>query len=325
MKDKNTEQTIDWIELAQKACNHAGLEYGEIETITTWQQQYIHSENFRSSAVFRIGNQHCLKIYGRRAKRLFTTESAVLQTLNEADIPSPRFISAGMPEDIPPYLIMTEIDGDTLQHTWGSLSHSELLSIAREIGTLTAKLHRVPQDKLSAIEKQFGGRKESIQEEQTKRIAEIKAMEHLSSRHKEELIQFLLGEALEFLNVLPCLTHSDFSHAHIYLARENELWHVSAFIDWAEAILGPPEWDTAFHWFWTFSQDKETMHEYLKTYYADKSVPERFARRCFSTHLFTYSMGEVWDYFGEEVDENESIVQKMIEVLFPPDVFGSPD
>jgi aminoglycoside phosphotransferase (APT) family kinase protein len=313
-----------WIEFATLACQDAGIIQDSIEIITTTEQTFEHSEVFRNNSVFRLGDQRILKIIGTDAQQHFNIECAVLQTLSD-EFPAPRLIASGILENESPYIIMSEVTGKTLQHMWDDLSPSELRAIAREIGTTTEKLHHQPQDKLAEVEAQFGGRQVLLEEQKTERITEIEIMDRFSTRHKDELLEFLHGEARHFLDVPPVLTHSDFSHAHVYIAQEKSRPSVTGFIDWGEAMLGPPEWDIAFHWFWTFSQDHNTMIECLNTYYQDVPRPSRFARRCFATHLYTFSMNEVWDYFTESVDNSESIVQVMIRFLFPPEVFGAPD
>jgi aminoglycoside phosphotransferase (APT) family kinase protein len=175
------------------------------------------------------------------------------------------------------------------------------------------------------VERRFGGRSEYSKLMQAERIAEIEATERLSTRQQEALLHYLLGEAREFLDEPPKVTHSDFSHAHIYLARENDTVKVVGLIDWAEAMLGPPEWDIAFHWFWTFSQDREAMRACLKTFYPDGQLPNRLARRCLSTHLYSFSMRELWPSFVERGGESEAIVRVLTAFFFPPDVFGPPD
>lgn len=313
-----------WIELASAVCDAAGINQDSIDIITTWEQTFAHSDNLRNNAVFRLSDQRILKIFGTDAHRHASIERAVLEALRD-QIPAPRLIAAGALETGVPYIVMSEVAGEPLQDLWASLSSADLRAIAREIGTITAQLHRLPQDKLAAVEAQFGGRKALIKEMEAERVAEIKAMDGLSARHKEELLSFLYGEALEFLDVPPVLTHSDLSHAHIYLTRKNGQPIISGWIDWAEAMLGPPEWDIGFHWFWTFSQDGDTMRECLKVYYEALPRPDRLARRCFATHLYTYSMNEVWEYFSELVDDSESIVHSMTTSLFPPEVFSVSD
>jgi hypothetical protein len=318
-----------WIELAVAACDDAGIEHGPIEIVTTWDQKFSDYDAYRNSAIFRIGGQRCLKIYGPtpERERQFHVERSVLRTLVDyiSAIPAPRLIAARAPSQLPPYLMMTEITGTTVEDSWEMLTRAEQLAIAREIGTITAAIHCLPQEDLADVERQFSGRREYAKLMQTERIAQIEATEQLSVRQRDALLHYLSGEAQESLDEPPVLTHSDFSHAHIYIARETDAVKVVGIIDWAEAMLGPPEWDIAFHWFWTFSQDRGAMRECLEAFYPDGQLPERFARRCLSTHLYSFSMGELWPYFAEKVEESESIVREMTAFFFPPEVFGPPD
>jgi len=319
----------NWIDLAVAACDDAGVEHGPIEIVMTWDQKFSDSDAYRNSAIFRIGGQRCLKLYGPTAagERPFHAERSVLRTLAEYNsaIPAPRLIAARERSQLLPYLIMTEITGTTVEDSWKTLTRAEQLAIAREIGTITAAIHCLPQEDLAEVERQFGGRREYAKLMQTERIAQIKATGRLSVRQRDALLHYLTGEAQNFLDEPPKLTHSDFSHAHIYIARETDTVKVTGFIDWAEAMLGPPEWDIAFHWFWTFTRDREAMRECLGAFYPDGQLPERFARRCLNTHLYSFSMGELWPYFAEKVVKSESIVREMTAFFFPPDVFGPSD
>jgi hygromycin-B 7''-O-kinase len=315
----------NWTELAVAACDHAGVDCGSIEAITTWDQKFVDGDGYRNNAVFRIGGRRCLKIYGPTSQRQFHVERAALQTLADHNgIPAPRFVAGGERAQGRPYLIMTEIPGSSAEAIWDQLPRSDQLVVAREIGAITAAIHRLPQDELAAVEEQFGGRREEIARQQAERIAEIEAAGALSARQRDELMHFVRGEALEFINAPPVLTHYDFSHAHIFLARENDTSKVTGFIDWGEAMLGPPEWDIAYHWFWTFSGDREAMAQCLQAYYADNHRPEQLAWRCLATHLYTFSMGLLWPSFAKDAGGTGSIVHEMVESFFPAAVFGLP-
>lgn len=319
----NNEQ---WIEYATAACEDAGVRYGVIEPITTWEQKFVDSDNYRNNAVFRIGNRRCLKIYGPNSDRQFHVERAVLGTLGEHDgIPAPRLVAAGERLGERPYLVMTEVEGESAEHCWDRLSRLEQLAVAREIGVISAAVHRLPLDELTAVERRLGGRREEIEKEQVKRIKEIEGTGKLSIQQRDELLGFLLGKALEIVNENSRFNHYDFSHAHIFLERKNGRVGVSGFIDWAEAMIGPVEWDIVYHWFWTFSGDREAMRECLRGYYEDGRLPERFARRCLAALFYSYSMGLVWDDFATGVGEIDAAVPNTISFFFPEEVFGPPD
>jgi hygromycin-B 7''-O-kinase len=309
-----------WIELAVAACNHANIKYGVIETIATWDQAHC------ANAVYHIGGRRYLKVFGPTAERQFEVERSVLRTLaDHTAIPAPRIVAMGERSQLPPYLILTAVAGSTAEAVWEELARAEQLTIARELGTITAAIHRLPQQDITAVEQQFGGRSEHIKEHQARQIAQIEATETLSAQRRDAMIRFLEGEALAHLDGLSKLTHSELAHNHIYLLREMAAWKVAGIIDWADALLGPPEWDVAFLWLWTFTRDREAMRECLRTLYADSRPPERFARRCLAAILHTHSGPGLWAEFAEQDRETDSIEREMTAFFFPPDVFGPPD
>ena len=149
-------------------------------------------------------------------------------------------------------------------------------------------------------------------------------METLSLRQRDDLLRFLHGEAWELLGGPFALTHFDLAHNHIYLTRENGAWQVAGFIDCAEAMRGPAEWDVVYLWFWTFSGDREAMQQCLCALYADTPPPARFARRCFAAALYTPSMGLLWRHFLQRGGDGESVVRTMTAFFFPEELFGPP-
>ena len=97
-----------WIELAIDACDQAGIDYGSIETIATWDQLYC------ANAVYRIGGQRYLKVFGPAAERQFQVERSVLRTLEDHTvIPAPRIVAEGERIQGSPYLILTEVFNST--------------------------------------------------------------------------------------------------------------------------------------------------------------------------------------------------------------------
>ena len=309
-----------WIELAVATCDHAGIDYGSIETIATWDQLYC------ANAVYRIGGQRYLKVFGPTAERQFHVERSVLRTLEDHTvIPAPRIVAEGERTQGSPYLILTDVLGLTAEDVWEALSRSEQLAIAGELGAITAVIHRLPQQDLATVEQQFGGSSEHIKAEQSRLVAQIEATGTLSAQRCDDMIRFLTGEAQEHLESPSKLAHCELAHNHIYLSRETGTWQVAGFIDWADAMLGPPEWDITFLWFWTFTRDREAMRDCLRTFYADSRPPDQFARRCLAAILHTHSGPGLWAEFSEQRGGSEPIEREMTEYLFPPEVFGPPD
>jgi hygromycin-B 7''-O-kinase len=276
--------------------------------------------------VYRLAGRQYLKVFGPTVERQFHVERAVLRTIeHDRAIPAPRIVAEGEVGDGLPYLILTEIPGSTAEVVWDNLSRSEQLALARDFGTISAAIHRLPQQALAAVEQQFGGRREHIQAAQARLSAQIEATTTLSTQRCHEMIRFLEGEAWTYLNGLPKLAHCELAHNHLYLSQESGTWQVTGFIDWADAMIGPPEWDVTFLWFWTFTRDQEAMQHCLQTLYADGQPPAQFARRCLAAILHTHSGPGLWAEFAASDNGSKPIEQAMTEYLFPPTLFGPPD
>ena len=310
----------DWTDLAVQTCKHAGIGYSSIETVVTWDQEYC------ANSVYHIDGSRYLKIFNPAAERQFHVERSVLHTLEDYNsVPAPRIVVDGEGTQVPPYLFLTEVAGSTAEEVWDQLSRSEQLIIARELGAIVTAIHQLPQQDLLTVEQQFGGRRERVKAEQEQLIAHIKATETVSVQDRDDIIRFLKEEAQGHLNRRLKLAHCELAHNHVYLSRESNRWEVTGFIDWADAMIGPPEWDITFLWFWTFSRDREAMLECLRTLYPDSRPPDQFARRCLAAMLHTHSGPGLWAEFAERGCKSESIEREITEYLFPPEVFGPPD
>lgn len=322
MKEK---VSADWLALAADACKEAGVKWRHIVPIRTMEEQFEDSSHFYNNTVLRIDNRFILKLYGPRQKAAYHAERAVLKTLAEhAQFSAPRLVASAKPSDTFPYTIMTVIDGEAPDRDWTGYTESERLSLAAELGTITRELHQLPVGILAAVEAKQGGARAEIDRQQAERLKEIEAATHFTPRQRERLRQFALEEGRHFLEQSPVLTHADLSHAHLFVAREGGQPHVTGFVDWGEALIGPATWDIAAHWLWSFTYDRPMMRACLETYYSD-GLPERFARRCLATMFYTYSMQLLWPHFFERPFETEDPIREATARLFPPEVFGSPD
>lgn len=320
-----------WLELATAACDHAGIKPESVEVIRTWE----HTQN----TVYRLGGQRYLKLYHRNAARQFPIECAALQTLEAGGIPAPRLIAAAKPTGLPPYTIVTAVSGSSAEECWETLSRAEQLAVACEFGAVTAAYQQLPHQQITAAEQEVDGERETIEFERAQRLAEIEALPTLPEESRtlydlppvqlDDLSYFITDEAPDYFAVPLTFNHCDLSHAHLFVSNETGDWRFSGVIDWAEAMLVPPEWDITYHWFWTFTRDRAAMKACLQGYFADTKPPERFARRCFAAILHTYAWVEIWTALRGEFAEGQprsgSFTRQSIEFLFPPEIFGSPD
>jgi aminoglycoside phosphotransferase (APT) family kinase protein len=320
-----------WLDLALAACDHARIQPGTLEVVRTWENT--------QNTVYRLGDQRYLKLYHRDAQRQFAVECAALRMLEAGGIPAPRLIAAAERTGLPPYVFTTAVPGASAEDAWESLSRAEQLAVAHEFGAVTAAYQQLPHQQLATVEHVFGGGAESIQFERAQRLAEIAAAPTLPEERRtfydgfptqrDDLIDFMNGEARDYFTVPLKFSHCDLSHAHLFVAKEAGAWRFSGVLDWAEAMLVPPEWDITYHWFWTFTRDQAAMKACLGAYFTDTKPPARLARRCFAAILHTYAWVEIWTALGGEFAQGQpragALVRQMTEFLFPPAVFGPPD
>ena len=309
-----------WIDLALATCAHADIQCRTIEIIATWDQDAC------ANTVYRLDSRRYLKIFGPTANRQFHIERSLLITLERYHtVPAPRIVVEGNPAQGPPYLVLSEVPGSTAEDVWDNLPRSEQLAVARQLGEITAAIHRLPEQELATVEQHLGGWHNHVKAEQARRIPLIENTENLARKQRDEMIRFMEVEAQELLiNSLKPI-HGELAHNHIYLSQESGTWKVTGLIDWADAMLGPPGLDVAFLWFWTFSKDREAMRVCLEALYEENPPPERLARRCLAAILHTHSMPALWAEFAERRTRSNPIEHEMTEVLFPSDVFGGPD
>jgi aminoglycoside phosphotransferase (APT) family kinase protein len=218
---------------------------------------------------------------------------------------------------------MTAIVGEAPDRHWTGYTPAERETLAAEIGEITRALHRMPLEDLAAVEAVQGGAEVEIARQRAARIAEIEAT-LFTPWQRGQFLRFVTAEGDAFFGQPPVLTHADLSHAHLFVARQDGRPHVTGFIDWGGALIGPAEWDIVCHWFWTYSGDRPAMRACLKAYYGDR-LPDRLARRCLATLFCTYSMSLLWPQFAEGSLETDDPLREMAARFFPPEVFGTPD
>ena len=315
---------IDWIELAAAACNHAGFRYKTLETLVTWNQEYC------ANAVYRLDNQHYLKLYGPTSHRQFHVERAVLQLLeSQPEIPAPFVLTASEHFHDAPFLILSGMSGRPAEDVWDNIEPIKRIPIAKQLENIVSAIHTLPVEQLSSIESGFGDRARHVFAPQLRRrIAEIRTLGELSSPQQDRLRRFLTGEAKEVLSSPLKITHFDLAHNHIYVSQERGKWQVDGIIDWGEAVIGPPEWDIVYLWHWTFTtsaQDRDAMRACLTAYFATHSRPERLARRCLAALMYTPSMGLLWSDAVTRVNRSQDIIKDLTRYFYPPEIFGPPD
>lgn len=314
----NLDQDAAWLELGVDACRRAGLAFSSLELLSTWDRGYS------SNAVFEIDGRLYLKIFGPRVPEQYEIERTMLETLAvKADIPSPEIRSFGETASGLPYLILTRVPGHTAEEVWDGLPRQQQLEIASELGEIVAAINSLPPDNLMRVENRYGGRREFTARWRGRLVRRIASSDQISPGDRDTFIEFLESEAGAYVEGASIVTHRELAHNHIYLDPRQGNWRVAGIIDWADAMIGPEEWDISFVWFWTLNRDHRAMGRFLASRYPGGDIPSGLARRCLGAILQTYEGPGLWEEFVERYD-NISLepLGCMTQLLFPADVFG---
>jgi len=97
-----------------------------------------------------IGERVVLKVYSELLRWKLRKEVLVYGLLerHQVDVPAPRVLHA---DDSKRMLVLTKLDGELLEPLAASLSEDERVRIAREVGELLARLHRMRFDEFGYV------------------------------------------------------------------------------------------------------------------------------------------------------------------------------
>ena len=131
-----------------------------------------------------------------------------------------------------PYVVTSRIDGVPIADVWRDLPHDEHRRLATELGSLARELHGL----------------DAADEPESWRAFFAECRERARTRDREvpalgaEVEPFLeqVGELGDERHVL---LHTELLDQHVFVAERRGRWELSALIDFADARVGPPEYD----------------------------------------------------------------------------------
>jgi hygromycin-B 7''-O-kinase len=304
-----------WIELCHAACLDAGVPCDGVRVLTTWDRGYSWN------AIYEIDSGHFVKLYGPRSMTLYRMEKTLLEMVAGGAVSAPRIVAAGKPSDARPYLILTQMPGETAEHAWDRILRHDQLGIARELGAAVAALHATDPGILADTRALPGSLRETAPMNMAKNCEHIEATEGLSAAEADEFTAFIRDEGAALLAETTCIVHCELTNNHIYLRQDRDRWRLSGLIDFADAMVSAPEFDIAWLWPWTFSRDAEAMRVCLDALYDGRDRPDDLARRSLAATLCSYSAEGLWDEYIPQRPGAASVAD-MTEWLFPAATFG---
>ena len=103
-----------------------------------------------------IGQQQVLKLYPPFLRDHFEFEAAALQALSgRLSLPTPRFLARGEYQGWP-YLLMSQLQGQTLTRVWPELDAKRQCELLSSLGALAAQVHALSVGALSSFAPDWG-------------------------------------------------------------------------------------------------------------------------------------------------------------------------
>lgn len=196
--------------------------------------------------VFVVGEQFVVKFFGHlfNGRASYAAERDAFRLLAQnADLPVPRLLAAGtlLENGEWPYLISEWRPGQSVGELRAELSRETMEKIATQAGYMAQQLHALPLIETETLYPSWDAFADLLEKQRPGCAARHARAGHLPAHFIDQIDDFLLPSA-ELIDprAAPKLLHADLTADHILLVGAEGNWHISALIDFGDAIVGDP-------------------------------------------------------------------------------------
>jgi len=272
---------------------------------------------------FIVADRWVIKFFGRlfQGAAAYQVELQVNQLIASTnEIQAPPVVDTGNLFQITdswnwPYLIFKYVPGVSIGQVYGQVSFEDKLTLARQLGRITRKLHQIPLTG-TAFESQKGpgGYQGFLTTQRENCVHNHQEWGSLPERLIVQIEDYLLPvEALVDNDGPASLIHADITRDHI-LGSINELgWQTRALIDFGDAIVGDLFYELVALHLDTFQADQNLLKAYLQSYGISDRQRQDFVHKAMSVtllHQFHVLEG-VRAFLDFEVDSLEALATNL--------------
>jgi hygromycin-B 7''-O-kinase len=182
-----------------------------------------------------------------------------------------------------PYLVMSRLPGRTLEDAWPELSHAERAEALARIGEIMRAAHALPTGGLEGIDLDWDAFVE-------RQIAGCQARHRRMGLPEHLLVEIpsTLESARPLLprSVVPVLLTGEYTPENLLVTRAGGRWTLTGMIDFADACLGPREYDLLGPCLFLAAGSADLLRALLRSYgYEDADMTPALSRKLMALAL----------------------------------------
>jgi hygromycin-B 7''-O-kinase len=217
-----------------------------------------------SNLLASVGDRWIVKIFPPFHRHQWESEFRVLEHLQgKLSFPIPTLIASGERADGWPFVIISLLQGQTLEHTWAETAKPDRLRILHHIGQWMAEVHQVPLGQLADLPPAWEGFLEAQLAGCLARHTRLKAPEWL----QRQLPEYLMANRQQVTTAFePVLLTGEYTPFNL-MGESNAQGHrLTGMIDFGDAMVGPAHYDLLGPAAFLCEGDRDSFHALLQGY-----------------------------------------------------------
>lgn len=193
-----------------------------------------------SNLVAFVGGDLVIKLFPPFLRHQHQSEQSALAALvGRLSVPTPAIVSSGTTSGWS-YLVMTRLEGSSLEAAWTTCNGNEQRELLHRIGQLIAEAQAIPPSALQGLEPGWA----TFLAGQAERCSERQARFGMPAHLLADLPRYLssTGDVLP-RDFRPVLLTGEYTPGSILVTRRDGAWQVSGLVDFGDAMVGFSEYD----------------------------------------------------------------------------------
>ncbi|MFN3430315.1 MAG: phosphotransferase family protein [Candidatus Sericytochromatia bacterium] len=193
-----------------------------------------------SNLIATAGPEVILKVYAPPFATDFAVELAGLKAAHgRLGVPVPEVLDEGVHHGWP-YMVLRRLPGVMMQTAWKHVSAPERVRLAEQLGEVVRALHGLPLEHVEPLRMEWP----AFVRRQAAGSMALQREAGLSEAWLDQLPEYLRhAEAEAAREFAPVLLHADLTDHNLLVVEEDGRWSLSAVLDFADATVGPREYE----------------------------------------------------------------------------------